>query len=497
MKQQFGFNSRSHKTPDALSTSSLQIHPSSSAVPLHDTALIAVLMPSPNYKYGKDLIGTIFRDKCNELLKKKESDLFLNGQRAGIKLDLFFPGSESPPSSSFGEEDDVGSTNKGVSAVKKEPTNSRNDSALLGHPAVITNNQYLTFINISEYHTPLAYNFPSPASGSSDDGVRNSFKSNNISKRFDISYNNKKPFEGSVILLQDGQTNLESDTHENYSVRMIKEMNSSIFRKSKWSFAQRDKSSDNDVLKPQKNNLRKPMTNDKDREEVNSPQPDNFYGRSDTVDRINYHEENQSDQNEYYDPGLPLNGKQSSKKNDQKVESRQDYPDYSIRDSQIDQDDNIQHQFNEEQIQQPGQERENERIVFIPKEQQLFHQNQDQQIKPKEKQSGETKENEKVTLRRVPPTQFLSEEEEEELIRKEQITFPQKTQQGTVFFGKGKGKMKPKSGGEDENEDGRKEWDRLGQLIVVVLLAALGTMGNTFAIAAVVTEASLRKAGKC
>ena len=46
------------------------------------------------------------------------------------------------------------------------------------------------------------------------------------------------------------------------------------------------------------------------------------------------------------------------------------------------------------------------------------------------------------------------------------------------------------------DEEGRKEWDRLGQLIIVVLLAALGTMGNTFAIAAVVSETSLRKTGK-
>lgn len=61
------------------------------------------------------------------------------------------------------------------------------------------------------------------------------------------------------------------------------------------------------------------------------------------------------------------------------------------------------------------------------------------------------------------------------------------------------GKFPHQKGGIEDNmsaEKGRKEWDRLGQLIIVVLLAALGTMGNTFAIAAVVSEKSLRKTGK-
>ena len=54
--------------------------------------------------------------------------------------------------------------------------------------------------------------------------------------------------------------------------------------------------------------------------------------------------------------------------------------------------------------------------------------------------------------------------------------------------------------GEDEQQvkrKGQQEWNRLGRLVFVAILAGLGTVGNIFAIAAIITDVSLRKTGTC
>lgn len=50
-----------------------------------------------------------------------------------------------------------------------------------------------------------------------------------------------------------------------------------------------------------------------------------------------------------------------------------------------------------------------------------------------------------------------------------------------------------------DQQEGQEQqhWNRLGMLLLVSTLAALGTLGNIFAIAAVMTEEHLKKKGKC
>lgn len=52
------------------------------------------------------------------------------------------------------------------------------------------------------------------------------------------------------------------------------------------------------------------------------------------------------------------------------------------------------------------------------------------------------------------------------------------------------------SSGQVDEEEEQQHWNRLGMLLMVSTMAALGTLGNIFAIAAVMTEDHLKKKGE-